>query len=148
MPEADKSLRIVLDQTGAFDPLDAIEVLLDIAKALVSLEGTVVHRDIKPDNILHFDGRWNLADFGISKYAGATTALDTQKFARTPAYAAPEQWRDETATGATDVYALGIIAYELLSGRVPFWSNDISEHSTAASIRSTSNHTKYCCATS
>ncbi len=127
MPEAEQSLRSVLNQNGPFDPLDALVVLIDIAEALVSLASSVVHRDIKPDNILYFDGRWHLADFGISKYAGATTAPDTQKFARTPAYAAPEQWRDETATGATDIYALGIVAYELLSGHVPFWSDDVSE---------------------
>ena len=127
MPEAAKSLRSVLNQNGPFDPLDALVVLIDIAEALVSLANSVVHRDIKPDNILYFDGRWHLADFGISKYAGATTAPATQKFARTPAYAAPEQWRDETATGATDIYALGIVAYELLMGHAPFLSDDVSD---------------------
>jgi serine/threonine protein kinase len=66
------------------------------------------------------DGRWCLADFGISRYAEATTAPDTRKLAWTPAYAAPEQWRAEPASAATDVYALGVIAYELLAGIRPF----------------------------
>ena len=65
------------------------------------------------------DNRWCLADFGISRFADATTAPDTRKFSKTPAYAAPEQWRDERATSATDV-CLRIIAYELVTGRRPF----------------------------
>ena len=127
MPCARMSLRQLLDQIGKLDPFDALEVLIDVSEALVSLEGRVVHRDIKPDNILLIGSRWNLADFGISKYAEATTADDTRKFARTAKYAAPEQWRFETATSATDVYALGVVAYEILAGHPPFDSDDESE---------------------
>ena len=127
MPRARMSLRQLLDQTGKLDPFDALEVLIDISEALASLQGRVVHRDIKPDNILLLGSRWNLADFGISKYAEATTAADTRKFARTANYAAPEQWRFETATSATDVYALGVVAYEILAGQPPFESDDESE---------------------
>lgn len=80
----------------------------------------MVHRDLKPENVLLLDGKWCLADFGISRYADATTAPDTRKYALSPPYAAPERWRDERATAATDVYSLGVIAYELLSGSRPF----------------------------
>lgn len=121
MPLAEESLRGQIEQYSVPAPYDTVEILADIATALESLEASgVVHRDIKPDNILYYNGRWCLADFGISRYADSTTAPDTRKFARTPAYAAPEQWRDETATIKTDIYALGVVGYELLTGETPF----------------------------
>ena len=121
MPRADRSLREHLSQNS--DRLsvdDTVEVLSDVARALAGIEGQVVHRDIKPENILCLNGRWCLADFGISRYAEATTAIHTHKYLMTFRYAAPEQWRAERATSATDVYSLGVVAYELLAGEVPF----------------------------
>ncbi len=125
MTKAEKSLRDYLN--GEKAPLSvhvAVQILVDVATALVSIEGSIVHRDLKPDNILLLNGHWCLADFGISRYAEATTAQDTRKYAMTPLYAAPEQWRGERATSATDVYATGVIAYELLAGRLPFSGPD------------------------
>ncbi|MEU8387511.1 serine/threonine-protein kinase [Micromonospora sp. NPDC048843] len=118
MPRAEKSLRQNLQ--SALSPTEAIAVLSDIALALSDLQGKVVHRDLKPENILLLDGKWCIADFGVSRYAEATTAPDTQKYSMTPPYAAPEQWRSERATSATDVYAFGVLAYELLTGSWPF----------------------------
>jgi serine/threonine protein kinase len=121
MPRAEKSLRRHLHETaGPLRTVEAVAVLTDIAVALTDLDGRVVHRDLKPENVLLLDGRWCLADFGISRYAEATTAPDTRKYMFTAPYAAPEQWRYEHATGATDVYAFGVIAYELLTGSRPF----------------------------
>ena len=121
MPRADKSLRDYLKENIEHLSLDdTIKVLSDVTAALVAMENRVVHRDIKPENILLLQGHWCLADFGISKYAEATTSTDTHKFKMTPPYAAPEQWREEQATSATDVYALGVVAYEVLAGRPPF----------------------------
>ena len=129
MPKADKSLRQHLQEKPRLDTDEAVPILRDVAEALVALENRVVHRDIKPENILLLDGRWCLADFGISRYAEATTASDTRKLAKTPAYAAPEQWREERATSATDVYAMGVVAYELLAGKRPFSGPDYrSQH--------------------
>ena len=126
MPRAEKSLRGPhLDEiSGQLTVNHAVSVLVAIAETLAAVEGRVVHRDIKPENILLLDGRWHLADFGIARYAEATTAPDTLKYAKTPAYAAPEQWRGDRATSATDVYALGVVAYELLAGRLPFQGPD------------------------
>ena len=121
MPRADKSLRKHLAASkGPLSLEGAVAVLSDIAAALADLDGRVVHRDVKPENILLLDGHWCLADFGISRYAEATTAPDTRKHAMSPPYAAPEQWRDERATTAADVYSLGVIAYELLTQKRPF----------------------------
>ncbi|WP_338702107.1 serine/threonine-protein kinase [Streptomyces sp. Q6] len=122
MPLADTSLDVRLArQGGAPLPLtDTLAVLRDIAAALVALDGQVVHRDLKPANILLLNGSWRLADFGISRYAEASTDPNTRKHSLTPPYAAPEQWRGDRATGATDVYAAGVVAYELLTGSRPF----------------------------
>jgi serine/threonine protein kinase len=128
MPRADKSLRQHLkDASGPLSIADSVAVLTDIATTLADLDGRVVHRDLKPENVLLLDGHWCLADFGISRYAEATTAPDTQKYALSPPYAAPERWRSERATIATDVYALGVMAYELLSGSLPFTGADIHD---------------------
>ncbi len=118
MPRAERSLR---DEIGTgITAGAAITILTDLAEALATIAPHVVHRDIKPDNVLYLNGRWALCDFGIARYADAATAQDTRKFSLTPPYAAPEQWRYEHATSATDVYAFGVIAYELLAGRRPF----------------------------
>lgn len=120
MPRAAMSLRQHLQEGPRVNPVEAVQILKDIAEALVALENRVVHRDIKPENILLLADRWCLADFGISRYVDATTATNTWKNAKTRPYAAPEQWREEAATSATDIYATGVIAYELLAGQRPF----------------------------
>ena len=121
MPKADMSLRdYLVEKGGQLTIDDEVSVLIDVVEALVAIEGRVVHRDIKPENILRLDDRWCLADFGIARYAEATTAPDTMKYSMSRPYAAPEQWRGEKATSATDVYAFGVVAYELLTGRCPF----------------------------
>jgi serine/threonine protein kinase len=123
MPRADGSLRDRLEEAGALETSEVITVLTDIGDALAALAtrtDAVVHRDLKPENVLLLQGHWCLADFGIARYADATTAPNTHKFAGSYPYMAPERWRLERATSATDVYALGVIAYELIPGTPPF----------------------------
>lgn len=138
MPRAEKSLRQHLDEAAReLENADVVAILSDIVAALVDLDGRVVHRDLKPENVLLLNGRWCLADFGIARYAEATTAPDTRKYAMSAPYAAPERWRGERATSATDVYALGVIAYELLAGSRPFAGPDFREqhlHNTPPSL--------------
>ncbi|KRQ02749.1 hypothetical protein AOQ72_06625 [Bradyrhizobium yuanmingense] len=128
MPRASKSLRDHLTSTRAIGTTDATSILIDIASALAELDGRVVHRDLKPENVLYLDGRWCLSDFGISRYAEATTAPDTQKYSLSPPYAAPERWRAERATSAADVYALGVMAFEMLCGNKPFPGPHIEDY--------------------
>jgi len=128
MPRAEKSLRQHLQAANGrlgFD--EAVAVLTDVVQGLASLKAGVVHRDLKPENVLFYNGHWCLTDFGISRYAEATTAPDTHKYSMTDQYAAPEQWRGERATPATDVYAFGVMAFELLQGRLPFPGPDFRD---------------------
>jgi hypothetical protein len=128
MPRAEMSLREFIDSSGnRLSLTEAIAVLKDVCNALADLEASVVHRDLKPQNVLLLGGHWCLADFGIARYAEATTAPDTQKFALTPPYAAPERWRMEHATSAADMYALGVMAYEMVAGALPFPGPDFRD---------------------
>jgi hypothetical protein len=130
MPRAVRSLRGRIDEADE-DPLSLeliVRIISDVATALAALDGRVVHRDIKPENVLELGETWCLADFGISRYAEATTAPDTKKFALSPPYAAPERWRGERALTATDVYSLGIVGYELVAGEPPFRGPNLEEY--------------------
>jgi len=118
---ADKSLRQYIEDVGGRLSLnEAMPILIDVIEALVGLQNQVVHRDLNPGNVLAFQGHWCLADFGIARYADAKTASSTRKQFMSDPYAAPEQWRHERATPATDVYAFGVMAFELLQGHKPF----------------------------
>lgn len=81
----------------------------------------LVHRDIKPANVLvDGAGRVRLLDFGIAKVLGADDAEQTQRLACTPAYASPEQVLGQPVSVAADVFSLGVVLYELLTGQRPF----------------------------
>ena len=119
MPRAEKSLKDAIQQDGVFTDAEASQVLLEIAEGLSEVSD-MVHRDLKPGNVLRHEGRWKTADFGIARFVEESTSEHTLKDFLTAAYAAPEQWRGERATNATDVYALGCIGYTLLTGSPPF----------------------------
>ncbi|MEM8932622.1 MAG: serine/threonine-protein kinase [Acidobacteriota bacterium] len=105
-----------------------LATFLDICEAVqVAHRNLVVHRDLKPSNILvDAEGRAKLLDFGIATLLGAdaqTSAAESSAGdarAMTPAYAAPEQLAGSAVTTATDIYTLGVLLYELLTGRHPF----------------------------
>jgi serine/threonine protein kinase len=143
MPRAMGSLRDRIDE--ATEPVpehEALPILVDMARALAALSDfqaddvskSVVHRDLKPENVLYLNGAWCLSDFGIARYANKATAKDTRRYFMTADYAAPEQWRGLTATSATDVYAFGIIAFELLMKRRPFNGDDLRDQHLYAAI--------------
>jgi eukaryotic-like serine/threonine-protein kinase len=107
-------------------------------------QNAVVHRDLKPGNILVADdGVPKLLDFGIGKVLGETEAFGTVLETRThvrplsPAYAAPEQVRSQTVTTATDVYALGVLLYELLAGHHPYLTSGATLHEIERSVLET-----------
>jgi serine/threonine protein kinase len=104
-----------------------LTLVAQVARAVSYAHGRlVVHRDIKPSNVLvSADGQPHLLDFGIAKLLADAVAGSpgvTQDMGRvlTPNYASPEQMRGEAITVASDVYSLGVLAYELLTGRLPY----------------------------
>lgn len=110
------------------EPDWAFEVMADVARAAgVAHAHGVVHRDIKPGNILlDVDGRAKLADFGIASSGISERLTATGAAIGSPHYISPEQAQGRDATPASDVYALGIVLYELLTGVRPFEADNIT----------------------
>jgi eukaryotic-like serine/threonine-protein kinase len=134
------SLRDRLNKVGSFAIPEALSVLRDVARALAyAHERGVVHRDIKPDNVLLSGGAAVVTDFGIAKAltAARTEAKDTTitqvgSGVGTPAYMAPEQAAgDPSLDHRADVYAFGCLAYELLVGETPFHGRPMHQILTA-----------------
>jgi serine/threonine-protein kinase len=112
------SLQAIVDRDGPCDPLRATALALGVAEGLAAAhEAGLVHRDLKPDNVLLArDGTPKIADFGLAKHVEA----EGVELSGTPAYMAPELFRGEDAVPASDVYALGVLYFVLLTGRVPY----------------------------
>ena len=103
-------------------PGEVYSVLTQIAGALDAVhEAGIVHRDIKPSNIMLLpDGTAKLLDFGIARPPDETTLTSAGDIVGSPSYMAPEQVKGEPGTAATDLWALGVLAYEMLAGHPPF----------------------------
>jgi serine/threonine-protein kinase len=115
-----QTLRELLDERRWLEPGQAISIIAEVADALETAHGSgIVHRDVKPANILlSTDGRVLVADFGIAKAGGDVTT--TNSTLGTAKYLAPEQVESKPVDARTDVYALGVVLYETLCGRAPF----------------------------
>jgi eukaryotic-like serine/threonine-protein kinase len=107
---------------GPLDAAATLDVVAQVAEGLHAAHTAgVVHRDIKPANLLLAkDGRVKITDFGISHAAGSAPVTSTGALIGTPAYLAPERAAGASGTPASDLYALGVVAYECLAGQPPF----------------------------
>lgn len=117
-----RTLRQLLDAEGPLDAATTVRLGLRILDALdAAHRAGLVHRDVKPSNILLcHDGRVKVADFGIAKADDATELTREGSVLGSATYLAPEQLTGEPVDGRTDLYALGVVLYECLTGRVPF----------------------------
>lgn len=116
------TLSHVIEQHVEGMPYDQLMgIFRQIASAVgYAHEKGVIHRDIKPSNILMVGDRAVLMDFGLAKLAGQASLTATGMSSGTPAYMAPEQASGQEITPQTDIYALGVLLYEMATGQVPF----------------------------
>src|SRR5438128_4429096 len=121
-----KPLSSVLAARSTLPPAEIRQILVQVARALAyAHKSGIVHRDIKPDNIM-FDehGLAVVTDFGIAKAASGGKLTGTGMSIGTPHYMSPEQARAQPLDGRSDLYSLGVVAYQSLTGRVPFDGED------------------------
>jgi eukaryotic-like serine/threonine-protein kinase len=116
-----RSLKAVVREHGALSPNDAIDIVVQILLATrFAHKRGIIHRDIKPHNvILDEEGRAKVTDFGIAR-AGASDMTMTGSILGTAQYLSPEQAQGHAVRETSDLYAVGVVLYELLTGNVPF----------------------------
>lgn len=116
------TLKEVIQRDGRLKPADAAQIVLQICDALVHAHGQkIIHRDIKPQNIIITgEGRVKVTDFGIARAAVDATITYGKSLLGSVHYSSPEQARGYCADQKTDIYSLGVVFYELLTGEVPF----------------------------
>jgi hypothetical protein len=128
MPILRESLRDRMDREGTLPPSDAAKLVVQIAAALDAAHGHgIIHRDVKPENILlNHEGKAHLTDFGIARELSFLRESGTNRTLAasglpvgTPEYMAPEQLRAGNVDERSDIYSLGTVLYELLTGNVP-----------------------------
>jgi eukaryotic-like serine/threonine-protein kinase len=120
------------DELARRGPLPAVDVVrlgIDVSAALEAAHGAgLVHRDVKPHNIMRSeDGTTKLGDFGVARSHDSTVVTEHGTVLGTAAYLAPEQARGEYVTAAADLYSLGVVLYEALTGRLPHEAESVPE---------------------
>jgi serine/threonine protein kinase len=120
----------ILRELGRLEPAEAVGILTQACRGLAYAHRSgVVHRDVKPGNLLRSreGGQVKLADFGIAKAAEQSDITKVGSVLGTAAYLSPEQARGEPAGPASDLYALGVVSYQLLAGRLPYEAGSLTD---------------------
>jgi serine/threonine protein kinase len=112
----------IIARTGGLDPEATLDLIAQTARALqVAHSAGIIHRDVKPGNLMvTADGTIKVTDFGIARAAAASTLTQTGMVMGTAHYVSPEQASGQAITPSTDLYSLGVVAFECLTGRPPF----------------------------
>lgn len=118
-----RTLKEYIQQQGSVDVVEAVEIMKQLTNAIGQAHVSgLIHRDIKPQNILMDDyGNVKITDFGIAIALSATVLTQTNSILGSVHYLSPEQARGGMATKKSDIYALGIVFFELLTGQMPFF---------------------------
>lgn len=124
-----KSLDQVIIEKGSLPLQDAISIFIQICEGLgFAHNGGVVHRDLKPANVILVKGRVKLLDFGVAKVETVDQALtSTRELIGSPLYISPEQARGDKSDSRSDIYSLGVLMYECLTGKTPFQGASVLE---------------------
>ncbi len=119
------TLKEYIDKQGIIEWKDALHLTTQVLKALQHAhECGIVHRDIKPQNIMLLqDGTIKVTDFGIARFSDKATRTMTEQAIGSVHYIAPEQARGAVTDGKTDIYSVGVMLYEMLTGKLPFDSD-------------------------
>ena len=117
-----KTLKQVIKDNGRLSSKTTLNIVLQITKALECAHtNNIIHRDIKPENIMITgDEIVKVMDFGIAKVVGSSTVTNSSKIMGTVHYFSPEQAKGNFVDSRTDIYSLGIVMYEMVTGRVPY----------------------------
>jgi serine/threonine protein kinase len=123
-----RNLGQVVAQSGRFPEPEAVAIIDQVLDALACAHAAgIVHRDVKPANILLLTtGRVKMTDFGIARFDGAELTMDGAVIG-TPSYMSPEQCRGEAVDARSDLFSVGVLLFEMLSGERPFPGRNFSE---------------------